>query len=35
MQAEGLESSETCKHGVWWQEGDRKAGVGFMVAQLL
>jgi len=34
-QAEGLEPSGMCEHGVWWQEGDRKAGVGFTVAQLL
>lgn len=34
-QAEGLEPSGTSECGVRWWEGDRKAGVGFMVAQLL
>lgn len=34
-QAEGLQPSGTCEHGIQWWEGDRKAGVGFMVAQLL
>lgn len=33
-EAEGLEPCGTCEHGIQWREGDRKAGVGFMVAQL-
>lgn len=34
IQGGGLELFGTCEHGVWRREGDRKASVGLMVAQL-